>query len=63
MKKQVEFKSLIERIYGEYGKHFIKTKFNSDDNVILNKTLKLHNLTIVVRFIFQAESKHYPQFF
>ena len=63
MKKQVEFKSLIEKIYGEYGKHFIKTKFNLDDNVILNKTLKLHNLTIVVRFIFQAESKHYPQFF
>ena len=38
-------KSLIDKINdkpGEYGKDFMKIKFNSDDNLPLNKTLKLH---------------------
>ena len=34
---------------GEYGKDFMKIKFNSDDNLPLNKTLKLHNMTTVIR--------------
>ena len=33
----------------EYGNNFMKIEFNSDDNLSLNKTLKLHNLTVVVR--------------
>ena len=32
----------------EYGKDFIKIKFNSDHNLTLNKILKLHNLTVIV---------------
>ena len=50
-----EIKSLIEKIDdkpGEYGKDFMKIKFNSADNLPLNKTLKFHNLTIVVRSTF-----------
>ena len=47
----------------EYGKDFMKIKFNLDDNLPLNKILKLHNLTIVVRSVFQEDSKYYPQFF
>ena len=38
----------IEKIngkLGEYGKDLMKIKFNSDDNLPLNKTLELHNLT------------------
>ena len=44
-------KSLIEKVNnkpGEYGKDFMKIKFNSDDNLPLNKTLKIHNMTIVL---------------
>ena len=41
----------------------MKIKFNSDDNLPLNKTLELRNLTIVVRPVFQEDSKYYPQFF
>ena len=40
-------KNSIEKINnksGEYGKDFIKIKFNSDDSLPLNKTLKLHNI-------------------
>ena len=52
-----EIKNEIETINGsktskhssaEYDKDFMKIKFNSDDNLPLNKTLKLHNMTIVI---------------
>ena len=39
----------------------MKIKFNSDNNLPLNKTLRLHSLTITVRSIFQEDSKSYPQ--
>ena len=32
----------------EYGKYFTNIKFNSDDSLPVNKTLKLHNMTIIV---------------
>ena len=31
---------------GEYEKDYMKIKFNSDDDLPLNKTLRLHSLTI-----------------
>ena len=46
---------------GEYGKDFMKIKFNTDDNLPLNKPLKLHLLTIIVRCIFEEDGKFYPQ--
>ena len=48
---------------GEYGKDFMKTKFNTDDNLPLNKPLKLHLLTITVRCIFEEDGKFYPQLY
>ena len=45
----------------EYDKDFMKIKFNSDDNLPLNKTLKLHNMTIVIRSVFEERGKFYPQ--
>ena len=46
---------------GKYGKDFMKIKFNSADDLPLNKTLKLHNLTTFVRSVFQEDGKYYPQ--
>ena len=48
---------------GEYEKDFMKIKFNSDDNLPLNKTLKLHNMTIIIRSVFEEDGKYYPQSF
>ena len=59
-------KKLIEKIDnkpGEYRKEFTKIKFSSDDNLPLNKTLKLHNLTVIVRSVFKEDGKYYPQIF
>ena len=48
---------------GEYEKNFIKIKFNSDDNLPLNKMLTLHNIAIVIRSVFREDVKYYPQAF
>ena len=37
--------------FGEYEKDYMRLKFNSDDDLPLNKILKLHNLTIIVRSV------------
>ena len=62
-----KIKYLIKTIYGdksgEYEKDFMKIKFNSDDDLPLNKILKLHNLTIIVRSLFEEDGKYYPQIF
>ena len=41
----------------------MKIKFNSDDNLPLNKTLKIYHMTIVIRFIFEEDGKYNPKFF
>ena len=38
---------------GEYGKDFKKIKFDIDDNLPINKLLKLCMLTIIVRSVFE----------
>ena len=62
-----EIKHLIETINegkkGEYAKHFMQIKLNSDDNLPLNKMLKLHMLTVIVRSVFEEDGKYYPQVF
>ena len=42
---------------GEYGKDFMKIKFGIDDNLPLNKLLKLCMLTVIVRSVFEEDSK------
>ena len=41
----------------------MKIKFNPDNNLPLNKILRLYNLTIIVRSVFQEDNKCYLQFF
>ena len=48
---------------GEYGNDFMKIKFDTDYNLPLNKQLKMHMLTIVVRSVFQEDGKFYPQIY
>ena len=38
----------------DYDKKYMKIKFNSDDDLPLKKTLKLCNMVIVVRSVFQV---------
>ena len=41
----------------------MKIKFNSEDNLPLNKPLKFHNMTITIRSVFEVDGKTYPQVF
>ena len=57
-------KDQIEKInngkLGEYGKDYMKIKFNSDDDLPLKKII----LTIIIRSIFEEDGKYcYPQIF
>ena len=47
----------------EYEKGYMKIKFNSDDNLPLNKQLKFLSVTIIVKIVFEEDSKYYPQVF
>ena len=40
----------------------MKIKFNSDDNLSLNKPLNFHNMTIIIRSVFE-DGKLYPEVF
>ena len=41
----------------------MKIKFNSDDDLPLNKVLRLHNITMVNISAFQEDGKYYAQVF
>ena len=60
-------KNKIKTINGskenDYGKDCMKIKFNSDDDLPLNKPLKFHAMTITIRSVFQEGGKLYLQVF
>ena len=47
----------------DYENDYMKIKFNSDDNLPLNKPLKFHLMTITIRSVFEEDGKLYPQVF
>ena len=47
----------------DYEQDYMKIKFNSDDDLPLNKSLKFHLMTITIRHIFKEDGKLYPQLF
>ena len=47
----------------DYEKDYMKIKFNSDDNLPLNKPLKFNLMTITIRSVFKEDGKLYPQLF
>ena len=47
----------------DYGKNYMKIKFNSDDDLPLNKLLKFHLMTIIIRCVFSEDGKLYSQLF
>ena len=60
-------KNKIKAINGDkendYGKDYMKIKFNSDNDLPLNKPLKFHLMTITIKCVFSEDGKLYPQLF
>ena len=61
VKKEIETINGGEKI--EYGKDFKTIRFESNDNLPLNKPIKLRLLTIIIRPVFSENGKFYPQLF
>ena len=56
----------IKKISGnecDHKKDYMKIKFNSDNDLPLNKQLKFHNMVITIRSVFEEDGKLYPQVF
>ena len=61
VKKEIETINDAEKI--EYGKDFRKIRFESNDNLPLNKPIKLRLLTIIIKSGFSEDGKFHPQLF
>ena len=61
VKKEIESINSGEKV--EYQKDFWKIRFESNDDLPLNKSIKLRLLTIIIRFVFSGDGKFYPQLF
>ena len=58
-----EIKAINGSKENNYWKDYMKIKFNSDDDLLLNKPLKFHAMTIIIRSFFEEGGKLYPQLF
>ena len=58
-----QIKKINNNEVSEYEKEYMKIKFDSDDDLLLNKILKFRILTIIIRNIFEKDGKYYPQMF
>ena len=46
-----------------YGKDYMKIKFNSDDDLPLKKLLKFRLIAMIIRCVFSEDGEIYPQLF
>ena len=56
-----EIKAINGGKENNYGKDYIKIKFNSDDDLPLNKPLKFHAMTRIISSVFEEGGKLNPQ--
>ena len=61
-------KKIIKKIYDynqpvKYDDSYMKIKFNTDDNILLNKIIYFPTITIIIRSVTQKDDKYYPQIF
>ena len=47
----------------DYNEKYLKIKFNSDDELPLNKMIEIPTIVIVVRAVFHENNKYSPQVF
>ena len=61
VKKEIETINSGEKI--EYEEDYMKIRFKSNDDLPLNKPIKLRLLTIIIRSVLSENSKFYPQLY
>ena len=63
-----EIKEIIKKINDydqpiKYDENYMKIKFNTDDNIPLNKINYFPTISVIIRSITQKDDKYYPQLF
>ena len=58
IKKTNDYNQPIKHDY-----NYMKIKFNTDDNIPLNKIIYFPTTTIIIRSVTQKDGKYYPQLF
>ena len=58
-----EIKTINGGKENDYGKDYTNIKFNSDDDLPINKPLKFYAMTIIIRSVFEEDGKVYLQVF
>ena len=51
----------ITKKLDDYVEKYKEIKFDSDDNLPLNKTIEMAIVTIDIRVVFRENNKYYPQ--
>ena len=47
----------------KYDDNYMNIKFNTDDNIPLNKIIYFPTITIIIRSVTLKDGKHHPQVF
>ena len=55
-----ELISSITKSPNDYFEEYMKIKFNSNDELPLNKMIEIHSIIIVFRAVIQETNKYYP---
>ena len=58
-----EIKTINGSKENDYEKNYMKIKFNSDDNLPLNKPLKFRLMTLIIRCVFKEDGNFIRNFF
>ena len=61
LKKKLKQLMVAKKV--ECGKDFKKIRLESNDDLPMNKPIKLHLLVIIIRCVFSEGGKFYPQLF
>ena len=56
-----ELISSITKSTNDYFEEYMKIKFNSNDELPLNKMIEIHSIIIVFRAVIQETNKYYPR--
>ena len=60
--KIIDLISSMNKNSDNYDKIYTKIKFNSNDKLLLNKTIETPSIIIVVRAVFYENKKYYPHY-
>ena len=59
IKEQIEL--ITDKKVNKYSKDFMKIKFESNEDLPISKMINIPVCVIIIRSIFEEDSKYYPQ--